>query len=83
MIFKQDNHVLHFYDIVSPQTLNLNTLIKLLPMRGVDLVDVHFHPGDLDSNMNKSYDESEDTFFIYPLTENITLDMKHPTIAQA
>lgn len=83
VIYQQEDHILHLYDIVSSKEVGLNELIKLLPINGVNKVMMHYHPGDHASNIDKSYVHAEDTLFIYPITDYIHSDMKLPKIAQA
>ena len=64
VIYQQEGHLLHLYDILSAHDVILSELVKLLPIQGVDQVIVHYQPDDQDPYVQKSYDERGHTVYL-------------------
>jgi hypothetical protein len=83
VIYTQKDHILHLYDIISTQEDNLIELIERLPLQGVNKVEVHYEPEPQSPHIAKTYIKLDDTRFVYPINDNISLDLKFPQISKA
>ncbi len=83
VIYEIENEQLHIYDIISKKAVDFYNLLKGIITEDTKKVVFHFTPDLLDIDAKYSFSETDDAFFVKPLSIDITTKFKYPITAQA
>lgn len=84
VIYNIEAEVLHLYDIVSKNKIELNNILRKISNDEVKKVIFYYTPDYSDIQVNRvDYDNPNDTLFVKPLLLDISKDLAFPITAHA
>ncbi|WP_432663004.1 GNAT family N-acetyltransferase [Wukongibacter baidiensis] len=83
VIYEIENNELHLYDVISKKVVDLNSIITGIVTEETKKVVFHFTPDPKNIDAKYSFSETDDAFFVKPLSIDINTKFKYPITAQA
>ncbi|MFD2172295.1 GNAT family N-acetyltransferase [Tumebacillus lipolyticus] len=84
LLFEQEDHVLHVFDIVSKRKIDLEKVVSRIISEKTEFIQFHFVPDSDNENIRSTLvTETDDTLFVLPSCANARKPVKFPLTSHA
>ncbi|WP_235318338.1 hypothetical protein [Planococcus sp. CAU13] len=84
VIFKQKNHVLHIFDVISKKRIEVERILTGIVSANIEIIKFYFTPDYVGKNIHTELiTESDNLLFVRPLLKNLTSPFLFPLTSHA